>query len=166
MDWKNVWVEREVLPCYNGIYDFMKDGYGIMQVILSNRRCAVVMLERGERCVPQELAGRLFPVGTDVEFEAYSGGVQLLFFWRRNAGGLCFASFDDLADYLTDCSDGGELWESPEGRLCILGEIKTFSAEYGTRLTAAECAWVREWGKHLGDSEKLRRVLIAEFPVL
>ncbi len=135
-----------------------------MQVILANRRCAVVQLERGERCAPGELARRLFPAGAEVEFEQYDGGVRLLFFWRRSFGGVRFASFDDLAEYLT-VSGEGELWEA-EGRLCLLGTQTAAAAEYGTRLTTAESARVREWGKYLGRAEDLRAALTRETPGL
>ena len=164
-EWKNVWVERGEGSCYNGVYEILKGGYIDMQVILSNRRCAVVQLERGARCTPQELARRLFPAGTEVEFEQYDGGVRLLFFWRRSFGGLRFSCFDDLADYLTACGGGGELWEA-EGRLCLLGACGTVAGEYGARLTAAECARVREWGRSLGRAEDLRAALTGETPDL
>ena len=136
-----------------------------MQVILSNRRCAVVQLEREERCTPEELARRLFPVGAEVEFEQYDGGVRLLFFRRRNLGGVRFASFDDLAEYLAACGGGGELWEA-EGKLCLLGAQTAAAVEYGTRLTAAESARVREWGRYLGRAEDLRAALAGERPGL
>ena len=136
-----------------------------MQVILANRRCAVVQLERGERCAPGELARRLFPTGAEVEFEQYDGGVRLLFFRRRSFGGIRFASFDDLAEYLAACGGGGELWEA-EGCLCLLGAQTAAAAEYGVRLTAAESARVRERGRYLGRAEDLRAALTRETPGL
>ena len=129
-----------------------------MEVIVHNGERAVVLLERGEKTSTEGLARRLFPAGEEIECERYCGAVELLFFYRRPTPGLRFADFEALAEYLFAFSGNGVLYEH-EGGLCLRGEISPAGREFGTALSEAACARVREWGRRLGGAEGLRRAL-------